>query len=202
MDQIKIGKFITECRKNKKLTQLDLAERLNISDRAVSKWERGLNLPDASIMVELCDILDISINDLFNGEIIREDKYMEKAEERLLELKKKEEENNKLLLILEYVIGFSSTISFLLLIFICSYVEMDMLLKIVGIISGCIILAVGIFFSLSLEKNAGYYECSKCHHKYIPELIPFMFSGHIWTTRHLKCPKCGKKSWSKKVLTK
>lgn len=202
MDQIKIGKFITECRKKKKLTQMELADKLNISDRAVSKWERGLNLPDASIMVELCNILDISINDLFNGEIIENDKYMEKAEERLLELKKQEEEKNKLLLLLEYVIGFSCSISFILIILLCSFSDIDNIYKGIGIVCGCIIFAVGMFFSLFLEKNVGYYECSKCNHKYIPELIPFMFSMHMATTRYFKCPKCGKRSWSKKVLTK
>ena len=63
MDQIKIGKFIAECRKKQDLTQMELAEKLNITDRAISKWETGKAMPDSSIMLELCDILKISVNE-------------------------------------------------------------------------------------------------------------------------------------------
>lgn len=71
MDQEKIGTFIQECRKKQKLTQQDLADMLNISNRAVSKWERGINMPDASLMLELSKILDISVNELLSGEKIK-----------------------------------------------------------------------------------------------------------------------------------
>ncbi len=85
MDQIKIGKFIQENRKNKNLTQEQLAEKLNVSKNAVSKWERGLNLPDVSIMQDLCMILDISLNELFAGERISDENYKEVAEQNLME---------------------------------------------------------------------------------------------------------------------
>ena len=68
MDQIKIGKFIAECRKNANLTQMQLSEKLGITDKAISKWERGISMPDTSIMLELCDILGISVNELLSGE--------------------------------------------------------------------------------------------------------------------------------------
>ena len=68
MDQIKIGKFISERRKRENLTQSELAEKLNITDRAVSKWETGKSMPDYSIMQELCKILKITVNDLLCGE--------------------------------------------------------------------------------------------------------------------------------------
>ena len=68
MDQIKIGKFIAECRKQKNLSQLQLADMLKITDKAVSKWERGISKPSSSIMLELCEILGISVNELLNGE--------------------------------------------------------------------------------------------------------------------------------------
>ena len=68
MDQIKIGRFIAECRKEKNLSQLQLAEKLNITDKAISKWERGISKPSSSIMLELCEILGISVNELLNGE--------------------------------------------------------------------------------------------------------------------------------------
>lgn len=75
MDQERIGKFIASCRKEQNLTQANLAEKLGITDRAVSKWETGRSLPDASIMPELCAILDININELFSGERIGMDQY-------------------------------------------------------------------------------------------------------------------------------
>ena len=70
MDQIKIGRFIAVRRKRANLTQLQLADRLGITDKAVSKWERGITMPDTSIMLELCDILGISVNELLSGEKI------------------------------------------------------------------------------------------------------------------------------------
>ena len=84
MEQIKIGKFISEKRKETNLTQEQLAEKLNISKNAVSKWERGLNLPDVSIMQDLCKILNITLNELFIGENIKEESYKEIADNNLL----------------------------------------------------------------------------------------------------------------------
>ena len=83
MDLIKIGKFIAECRKEKGLTQTDLAEKFGISNRAVSKWETGKSLPDASIMIDLCNLLGITVNELLSGERICMEDYKEKAEEKL-----------------------------------------------------------------------------------------------------------------------
>ena len=84
MDKVKIGQFIAKCRKDKKLTQEQLAEKLNISKNAVSKWERGLNLPDVSIMQDLCKTLGITLNELFIGERISDEQYKEIADNNLL----------------------------------------------------------------------------------------------------------------------
>lgn len=80
MDQIKIGAFIAACRKEQKLTQAQLAEKLNITDRAVSKWENGKSMPDSSIMLELCEILGIKVNELLSGERMDTDAYAQSAE--------------------------------------------------------------------------------------------------------------------------
>ena len=103
MDMIKIGKFISECRKQKNLTQLELAEKLNVTDRAISKWECGRSMPDSSIMLELCKILGISVNELLTGERLDMKDYDKQAEENLLELKKQKEEADKRLLRIEIV---------------------------------------------------------------------------------------------------
>lgn len=93
MKQTEIGKFIAKCRKEKKLTQAQLAEKLNITDRAVSKWETGKSMPDSSIMLELCEILEITVNELLSGEKISMESYEKKADENLIVLKRKDENN-------------------------------------------------------------------------------------------------------------
>ena len=95
MNQIDTGKFIAKCRKEKGLTQAQLAEKLNITDRAVSKWETGKSMPDSSIMLELCGILGITVNELLSGERIEMSNYEEKVSENLIELTRKDENNMK-----------------------------------------------------------------------------------------------------------
>lgn len=90
MDQKKIGNFIATCRKEMGLTQVQLAEKLNITNRAVSKWETGKSIPDASIMLDLCQILGITVNELLSGErITTMENYQNKAEENLVEMQEK-----------------------------------------------------------------------------------------------------------------
>lgn len=200
MDQIKIGKFIAECRKKNNLTQMQLAEKLNITDRAISKWETGKGMPDSSIMLELCDELDITVNELLSGEMISMNEYNKKAEENLLELKKIDESKNKMLLQSEIVIGLLSAMAFLGVVILTNiFVENQTYISIIGICS-FIIFFIGISFALKIETIAGYYECKKCHHKYIPKYNDVFWSIHFARTRYLKCPECNQRSWSKKVV--
>ncbi len=103
MEQVKVGKFIAKCRKNKNMTQAELAEKLNITDRAISKWETGKGMPDSSIMLELCNELDITVNELLSGEVIKMETYNQKAEENLLEMKKQIEKMRKKFSIISYI---------------------------------------------------------------------------------------------------
>lgn len=202
MDQIKIGKFISAKRKEKNITQSDLAQKLGISDRAISKWETGICLPDADNMIELCKILGITINDLFSGEVVNMKNNEKILEENLLELAKQKEEKDKQLLALEYIIGFTSSITFLTLIFVASYIEMNSLIRIVLIVLGSVIFAIGVGNAIKIEQTAGYYECNKCHYKYIPNYKSVFWAMHVGRTRYLKCPKCLGKSWNRKVISK
>ena len=118
MDLIKIGKFIADCRKEKKLTQEQLAEKLYITDRAVSKWERGLSLPDADKMLELCDILDINVNELLSGEKINMKDYKKKNEELLLEFAKQDELKNKRLITDMWIMTTTAFVFYIALIII------------------------------------------------------------------------------------
>lgn len=89
MDQIKIGRFIAACRKDKGLTQRQLAEMLCVSDKAISKWETGKGLPEAQLMLPLCEALGISVNELLSGERLTEIEYQRKAEENMVNLAEK-----------------------------------------------------------------------------------------------------------------
>ena len=200
MDQIKIGKFIQGKRKEKGLTQSDLAEKLNITDRAISKWENGICLPDAGTMPLLCEILGISINDLFSGEKVDMKNNEKKLEENLLEMTKLKENKDKELLTMEIVIGVLSSLVLFVLVFVASFVDMPDYVRIILIVTGIIPFAIGISYAIRIEQVAGYYECNECHHKYVPKYISVLFAMHVNRTRYMKCPKCGKKSWQKKVL--
>ena len=202
MNQMKIGRFIAECRKKNNLTQMQLAEKLDITDRAISKWENGKAMPDSSIMLDLCNELKISVNELLSGEMIEVKNYNKKAEELLIELAKKEEKQNKKLMMYEMVIGYISSITFLILMFTLSFAVENTIARIILFILAFLVLLVGISFALKIETETGYYECQKCHNKYVPKYSQVYFAMHYGTTRYLKCPKCNKRSWNKKVLTK
>jgi len=202
MNQVKIGKFIASKRKEQGLTQLQLAEKLGITDRAVSKWETGKSLPDASLMPELCKLLKITINDLLCGEVVSVENYNEKAEKALLEMVKKEEMQNKKLMMYENVIGFGSTISFLIQVLVAVFFVKNTTAQILLFVFAFAFLIVGVSFALKIEAETGYYECQKCHNKYVPKYSSVYFAMHLGTTRYMKCPKCGKRSWQKKVMSK
>ena len=202
MNQVKIGKFIAECRKKNNLTQMQLAEKLNITDRAISKWENGKAMPDSSIMLELCAELKISVNELLSGEVSEMNSYNEKMEQNLIDMVRQKEASDKRLLKMEIVIGVLISIVFFTLIFIASFVEMGDWLRITLIITGFIPFIIMIPFAIRIEQTAGYYECQKCHHKYIPTFSSVLWAMHINRTRYMKCPKCNQRSWQKKVITK
>ena len=200
MDQIKIGKFIAECRKKNNLTQMQLAEKLNITDRAISKWENGKAMPDSSIMLDLCNELKISVNELLSGEMIDMNNYNEIAEKTLLEMAKKEEIQNKRLMTSMWTILITSTIFYVgILLLAVNILEEGIMLGTIICVS-TIIYLIAAFIALKFEVDAGYYECKNCHHKFVPTYKEVMFATHLATIRHLKCPKCHKRSWAKKVM--
>ena len=205
MDQVKVGKFIAEQRKKKNLTQMQLAEKLNLTDRAISKWECGKSLPDASIMLDLCEILEISVNELLTGEELEMKDYNRQAELNLVEMTKQKEESDKRLLKMELVIGFVST-AFLLSLFAIGaifFVKDDdtrwIFFLLFGL--GLVQFIICMFFAIRIEQKAGYYECQNCHHKYVPTFAQVNFAMHVNRTRYMKCPCCGKRTWQKKVLS-
>ena len=202
MDQIKVGKFIASCRKEQGMTQAVLAEKLGISDRAVSKWETGKSLPDSGIMLELCEILKINVNELLSGERIMAEAYDRRAEENLLAMRRELEEKNRQMLRMEYLIAFPVIIAGLGMVFIAAFIEMPMWLRIVLIAFALVMILIVCFIAVGIEQKAGYYECQNCHNRYVPTYWQVNLAMHTGRTRYMKCPACGKRSWQKKVLTK
>ena len=202
MDLQKIGAFIAEKRKEQNLTQLGLAEKLNITDRAVSKWERGKSLPDASIMLELCAILNITLNDLLCGEVVLMDNYDEKREENLIEAIKQKQMADKLLLRLELAVGVACLTVFIALTIIALILDVEEWLKVTLIFIGLAPLLIVMPFMIKIEQKAGYYKCEKCGNVYVPNYSNVFFAMHVGRTRFMKCPKCGKWSWNKKQIEK
>ena len=202
MDQLKIGKFIAECRRQKQLTQLQLADKLGNTDKAISKWERGIAMPDTSIMLELCDILGISVNELLNGEIINVENSNEKNEQLLLDMAKELETKNKTIWSSMWAIMIVSMTALVAGIFIAAFLIPEGIWQLVTIIGICIVFLIPCFYALKLEVSVGAYKCKNCGHEIVPTYKEVLMAKHRGFTRHLKCPVCNKRTWCKKILKK
>ena len=200
MDQVKIGKFIASCRKERDMTQAVLAEKLGITDRAVSKWETGKSLPDSGIMLELCELLNINVNELLSGERIMAESYDKKVEENLIVLNREIEEKNRQLLRAEIWIGAPATFAGLVMCGIASYVEMPVWGRIVLIVFALAMILIVAFVAVGIEQKAGYYECQNCHDRHVPTYWQTNLAPHMGRTRYMKCPVCGKSTWQRKVV--
>ena len=202
MDQVKIGKFIASCRKEQGMTQAVLAEKLGITDRAVSKWETGKSLPDSGIMLELCELLNINVNELLSGEKIMLEAYDKKAEENLVTMSRELEEKNRQLLNTEIWIGAPAVVAGLVMCGVAAYVDMPVWIKFLLVMFAVAMILIVSFAAVGIEQKAGYYECQECGHRYVPTYWSTNLAPHMGRTRYMRCPECGKNSWQKKVLTK
>ena len=202
MDQIRIGQFIAACRKEQGLTQLQLAEKLGITDRAVSKWETGKALPDASLMLDLCKELHITVNDLLSGERITMENNQQKNEQLLLDMAKELERKNKTIWASMWAIMIVSIIALLAGTFIAAFLIPEGVWQVVAMLGICIVFLIPCFYALKLEISVGAYKCKNCGHEIVPTYKQALNAMHMGTTRYLKCPQCGKRTWCKKVLTK
>ena len=201
MNQLKIGRFIAECRKKAGLTQMQLAEKLGITDKAISKWERGLTMPDTSIMLELCDILGISVNELLSGEKIHMENNDQKNSQLLLNMAKELEKKNKTIWRSMWVIMIISMTTLLAGIFAAAFLIPEGIWQLVTILGICILFMIPCFYALKLEVSVGAYRCQNCGYEIVPTYKEVMMAMHKGFTRHLMCPKCRKRTWCKKVLT-
>lgn len=201
MDQIKIGGFIAEERKRKGYTQKILSEKLGISDKTISKWERGNGFPEVSLLIPLCSELDITVNELLSGERVSEEQYRKKAEENMVNLVKEAQENKKKI-ILSVMVGILSIIAAVPLFIVAGMFDMSTGVRITFIAIGLVVVVIGIAVACIMDREAGAFECPECHERFIPDMKSYIMGAHTLTKRKLTCPKCGAHRYCKKVLTK
>ena len=199
MDQIKIGKFIAECRKKKNLTQAQLAEKLNITDRAISKWETGKTMPDSDIMLDLCDILEISADELLCGEKIDAAHKNEQSNELIVQMAKNEERYHKRLRFSAYLILAISLIAVVCLITLISLLIPECGFQDFLIIVAVILFIIPCMIALKFKVETGYYQCVNCQHMFVPNYKEITLLLQTPSKRLLKCPNCEKWTWCKKL---
>lgn len=203
MDQVKIGKFLSDERKAKGYTQKQLSELLGISDKTISKWECGNGFPEASLLLPLCNELEITVNELLTGERISQQNYKKKAEENMVNMIREKEENKQKLL-LTTMIGVISTITFVtLLLVVCFYTDVITLpIKIVLMVIAISVFGVGLYVAMWGDRKIGYFKCRNCNELFTPTFMQYNMGMHLLSTRYLKCPHCKTRTWRKKVMTK
>lgn len=203
MDQVKIGKFLSDERKAKGYTQKQLSELLGISDKTISKWECGNGFPEASLLLPLCNELEITVNELLTGERISQQNYKKKAEENMVNMIREKEENKQKIL-LTTMIGVISTITFVtLLLVVCFYTDVIILpIKIVLMVIAISVFGVGLYVAMWGDRKVGYFKCRNCNELFTPTFMQYNMGMHLLSTRYLKCPHCKTRTWCKKVMTK
>lgn len=195
MNNLQTGQFIKQLRKEKGMTQRELAEKLNVSEKTVSKWETGNGLPDTGIMLPLSKVLGITVNELLAGQRLDSVNYADSAEENIkMFLQDKVSGRAKSLTAL--ISSVLIIISSLALIVICAgYAQVEIWLRITLIIIGFFNIFAFTALVCILGASSEIFECSECGKKFAPELKAYIFGAHTFNKRRLKCPHCGKKSW-------
>ena len=200
MDYNKIGNFIATERKAKKLTQAKLAEKVFVSEKTVSKWENGKGIPDTNSLPKLCEIFSVSLNELLSGERIIIEKNNQKNEQLLLDMAKELEKKNKTIWKSMWVIMTVSMIALFAGILISALLIPEGIWQLVSVLGLCIVFLIPCFYALKLEVSVGAYKCKNCGYEIVPTYSEALWAMHRGTTRHLKCPKCNKRTWCKKII--
>lgn len=201
MDQILIGKFIAGERKRKGYTQKQLSEKLGISDKTISKWERGNGFPEVSLLLPLCNELDITVNELLSGERVSEEDYRKKAEENMVNLVREAQESKKKI-ILSAMVALLVIVAATPMFVISGAIEMNTWIRVILIAIGFVVIVIGIAIACVLDRDAGAYECPECKTRFVPDMKDYIMGAHTITKRKLVCPHCGAHKYCRKVLTK
>ncbi len=201
MDQMRIGRFIAERRRAQALTQRELAERLAISDKTVSKWERGKGLPEVSLMQPLCAALGITVNDLLSGEIVADGCYRRRAEANLMDLMRKAEENRQRMAA-SVACGAVTIVAVCALVVIAAAIAMPTAARIALLALAAVVAAGGVGAAAVTEVSAGAFECPRCHALFVPTMREYVRGDHDFRRHRLICPSCGARSLCRHRVTK
>ena len=194
MDQTTTGQFIKNMRKECGLTQREVAEKLNISEKTVSKWETGKGLPDVGLMLPLCKILKISVNELLSGQKLDDKGYVERAEENIAALL-----SDKCSTRIKFTFGLISFLltlaSTIILVMIAGFGEMQAWLRVLIVAAAILTIIANVIFMCIFGASTEIFECPECSAKFAPTLSAYIAGPHTLRKRKLRCPRCGKKSW-------
>ena len=181
MDQAKTGRFIAARRKELGLTQRQLAERLSISDKTVSKWECGGGLPEVGLMLPLCEALGVSVNELLAGRRVEEEEYKEQAEANMMDLVRQNQENKKRM-VLSVICGSVTVVA------VCAL--------------ALVTATAGIGGAAVLDAGAGWYQCPDCGALFVPTMAEYVKGYHTLTRRKLTCPECGRRAMCRRRVAR
>lgn len=183
MDQIKIGKFIAEERKAKKYTQRELADKLNISDKTISKWERGNGFPEVSFLFPLCNELEITVNELLSGERLQAMDYKKKAEENMVNLVREAQESKKKIVLSAMVAGLT-IIAAVPLFILSGMLDMENWIRVLLIVIVLVVIVGGIAIACVLDIETGAFECPECNNRFVPDMKSYIMGPHTITKRN------------------
>ena len=200
MSTLTFGQRLTALRTAKGITQQELAEGLAVSNKTISKWECGKGLPEVSLMLPLCEVLGITVNELLSGERLESKDYKARAEENMTALLRERTENKRKLF-LEFVVILITMLSSVIIILLSGLLTLDTPLRVLLIVIALVVMIGGIAVAAVLEMTSGYFECPRCGTYFLPTKTAYVMGMHTITRRHLRCPHCGQKSWCRRRLS-
>ena len=193
--------IIFELRTRKGLSQDELAEKVMVTRQAVSRWENGNGFPEVSLLLPLCNDLEITVNELLSGERVSEEDYRKKAEENMVNLVREAQESKKKIILSVMVAGLT-IIAAVPLFLLSGLLAMEIWTRILLIVIGVVVIFGGVAIACVLDREAGAYECSDCNNRFVPDMKSYIMGPHTITKRKLVCPNCGAHKYCRKVLTK
>ena len=192
---------IKHYRKQAGLSQEKMAEKIGVSRQAITKWENGNGFPEVSLLLPLCNELEITVNELLSGERVSEEDYLKKAEGNMVNLVRETQESKKKIVLSTMIAGLT-IIAAVPLFILSGMLEMENWIRVLLIGIGLVVIVGGVAIACVLDREAGAFECPECHNRFVPDMKSYIMGTHTITKRKLVCPHCGAHKYCKKVLTK
>ena len=192
---------IKHYRKQAGLSQEKMAEKIGVSRQAITKWENGNGFPEVSLLLPLCNELEITVNELLSGERVSEEDYLKKAEGNMVNLVRETQESKKKIVLSTMIAGLT-IIAAVPLFILSGMLEMENWIRVLLIGIGFVVIVGGIGIACVLDREAGAFECPECDNRFVPDMKSYIMGPHTITKRKLVCPHCGAYKYCKKVLTK